>query len=162
MTVADEIPARRDNWAEAEFKGGAKSILTLRSGHVLVSDEPPGFAGGAGGDNAGPTPTGFLVAAFAADIPAMLNRIARELDMEIVSLRARVSIAWNPRGIAGEEGIEPTPFEAVSDIRLETQADASTVERMKVAYERRCPLHNLFRKAGCRMVEHWHIKPPGH
>ena len=39
----------------------------LRRGHVLVSDEPAGFAGGAGGENAGPTPTGFLVAAFAAE-----------------------------------------------------------------------------------------------
>ena len=93
-----EIPARRENWAEAEFKGGARSIDTLKSGHVLVADEPPGFAGGAGGENSGPTPTGFLVAAFAADIPAMLNRIARELGIEIVSLRARVQIAWNPRG----------------------------------------------------------------
>jgi len=28
---------------------------------------------------------------------------------------------------------------------------------MKAAYEKRCPLHNLFRKAGCRMVDNWHI-----
>src|SRR3954467_14440891 len=69
----DHIPERRENWAEAEFKGKAKSVITLRDGHVMISDEPPGFAGGFGGENAGPTPTGFLVAAFVADIPAMLN-----------------------------------------------------------------------------------------
>ena len=152
-----EIPARRENWAEAEFKGGARSIVTLKSGHVLVADEPPGFAGGAGGENSGPTPTGFLVAAFAADIPAMLNRIARELGIEIVSLRARVQIAWNPRGIAGVDGIEPVPFEAISDIWLDAPADHAAVARMQAAYERRCPLHNLFRKAGCRMVDNWHV-----
>jgi uncharacterized OsmC-like protein len=155
----DHIPERRENWAEAEFKGKAKSVITLRDGHVMISDEPPGFAGGFGGENAGPTPTGFLVAAFAADIPAMLNRIARELGFEIASLRARVQIAWNPRGIAGAEGIAPIPFEVVSEIRLKASADEATIEQMKAAYDRRCPLHNLFKKAGCRMVENWHVEP---
>jgi uncharacterized OsmC-like protein len=153
-----EIPERRENWAEAEFKGGAKSVVTLRSGHVLVADEPAGFAGGTGGDNTGPTPTGFLAAAFAADIPAMLNRIARELGIEILALRARVQIAWNPRAIAGAPGLDPVPFEAVSDITLDIAGDRSRVEKMKSAYHQRCPLHNLFRKAGCRMVDNWHVK----
>lgn len=151
-----DIPERRENWAEAEFISGARSVITLRSGHVLVADEPAGFAGGAGGDNVGPTPTGFLVAAFAADIPAMLNRIARELKVEIQSLRARVQIAWNPRAIAGiAPGVEPTPFEAISDIWI-ALSDSAALERMRSEYEKRCPLYNLFRKAGCTMVERWH------
>ena len=154
----DHIPERRENWAEAEFKGGAKSVITLRDGHVMIADEPPGFAGGFGGENAGPTPTGFLVAAFAADIPAMLNRIARELKFDIAALRARVQIAWNPRGIAGAAGIVPIPFEVVSDIWLKASADAATIEKMKSAYARRCPLHNLFSKAGCSMQDNWHVK----
>ena len=152
----ESIPERRENWALAEFKGGAKSIIALRSGHVLVADEPPGFAGGAGGENTGPTPTGFLVAAFAADIPAILNRIARELGFEIASLQAKVQIAWNPRAIAGAPGLDPVPFEALSDISIDANCDAATFEAMRRAYEQRCPLHNLFRKAGCRMVDRWH------
>src|SRR6188508_1677841 len=127
------IPERRENWAEAQLVGGAKSIITVKSGHVLVADESPGFAGGLGGENTGPTPTGFLVSALAADIPSMLNRLAREEGVEIKSLRARVQIAWNPRGIAGAEGIEPTPFEALSDIWLESSGDAATIERMRTA-----------------------------
>jgi hypothetical protein len=154
----DHVPERRENWAEAEFKGSAKSVITLRVGHVMIADEPPGFVGGFGGENAGPTPTGFLAAAFAADIPAMLNRIARELGFEIAALRARVKFAWNPRGIAGAEGIAPIPFEAVSDIWLTASADAATIERMKSAYARRRPLHNLFSKAGCRMQDNWHVE----
>lgn len=151
-----EIPDRRENWAEAAFQGGAKSIVTLRSGHVLVADEPPGFAGGTGGDNTGPTPTGLLVAAFAADVPAILNRIAREMGTEIRSLRARVQIAWNPRTIAGLEPGEPVPFEAVTDVWI--SVEERFLEPMKAAYEKRCPLYNLFRKAGCRMVERWHLQ----
>jgi uncharacterized OsmC-like protein len=157
----NDIPARRENWAEAEYKGGAKSVITLRSGHVLVADEPPGFAGGVGGENAGPTPTGFLVAAFAADAPVMLDRIARELGFQIVALRVRVQIAWNPRGIAGAEGIAPVPFEAISDVWLQATGDSAAIERMKAAYEQRCPLHNLFRLAGCRMVDNWRVEQHG-
>lgn len=125
---------------------------------MLVADEPAGFAGGTGGENTGPTPTGFLVAAFAADIAAVLNRIARELGIEIVFLRARVQIAWNPRAIAGAPGLDPVPFEAVSDISLDVTGDMAAVERMKQAYSQRCPLYNLFRKAGCRMVDNWHLR----
>ena len=153
----DHIPERRENWAEAEFKGGAKSVITVRSGHVLVADEPPGFAGGLGGENTGPTPTSFLVSALAADIPSMLGRLAREQKVEIVSLRARVQIAWNPRGIAGAQGIEPTPYEAVSDIWLEISGDRAAADRMREAYERRCPLYNIMKKSGCRMIDNWHV-----
>lgn len=153
----DDIPERRENWAEAEFKGGAKSVITLRSGHVVVADEPPGFPGGAGGQNAGPTPTGYLVAAFAADIPVILTRIARECDVDLDAIRVRVQIAWNPRGIAGAPGIAPIPFEAVSDIWIQTSANAAMLDRMKAAYAQRCPLHNLFKQAGCRMQDNWHV-----
>lgn len=156
----DDIPERRENWAEAEFKGGAKSVITLRSGHVLVADEPPGFAGGAGGQNAGPVPTGYLVAAFAADIPVILTRIARESDIRVDAIRVRVQITWNPRGIAGAAGIAPIPFEAVSDIWIQTPAEHALLERLKAAYEQRCPLHNLFKQAGCRMIDNWHVEQP--
>jgi len=157
--IASNIPARRENWAHAVWHGGAKSVVTLKSGHVMVADEPPGFAGGAGGENVGPTPTGFLVAALASDVPSMLGRIARELAIELTGVEARVEIAWNPRGIAGEPGIAPIPFEARSEIRVRTSAAPALVERMKTEYEARCPLYNLMRKAGCRMLDQWVILP---
>ncbi len=160
MTDNSDIPSRRENWATSEFQGGARSLITLKSGHVLIADEPPGFAGGTGGENTGPTPTGFLVAAFAADIPVVLQRIASAQGIALQSVRARVTIAWNPRVIAGLDDGEPTPFEAISDIEIRTDAAASAIERMKAAYLKRCPLYNLLRLSGCRMVENWNITAP--
>jgi uncharacterized OsmC-like protein len=159
VTGNAEIPARRENWASADFRGGASSVITLKSGHVLVSDEPPGFAGGAGGQNAGPTPTGFLVAAFAADIPVVLQRVARAENIDLQLVEARVTIAWNPRVIAGLEEGSPTPFEAVSDISIRTAATATEIDTLKAAYMKRCPLYNLLRQSGCRMVENWTVTP---
>jgi uncharacterized OsmC-like protein len=160
LADSNDIPSRRENWAVSEFQGGAKSRITLKSGHVLVADEPPGFAGGTGGQNTGPTPTGFLVAAFAADIPVVLHRVATAQGIELQSVQARVTIAWNPRVIAGLEDGTPTPFEAVSDIEIRTDAAADEIERLKAAYLKRCPLYNLLRLSGCRMVENWQIATP--
>jgi hypothetical protein len=36
----NHIPERRKNWAEAELKGKAKSVITPRGGHVMIADEP--------------------------------------------------------------------------------------------------------------------------
>ncbi len=158
-SAAREIPERRENWAEAVSQGGAKCVITTRSGHVLVSDEPPGFAGGTGGENVGPTPTGLLATAFAADIPVIVRRIARELAIELAGVRARVTIAWNPRGIAGTANISPAPYEAVSEIWLDTNASTAVLAQLQAAYEKRCPLRALFSNSGCRMVDRWHIEP---
>ena len=84
----EDYPEIRENWAEAVFEGRARCAVTIKSGHTLISDEAPGFAGGAGGTNAGPTPSGLLVAAFAADIPVMLARVHGEYPRTNRSARA--------------------------------------------------------------------------
>ena len=156
----DDYPATRENWAEAVFEGRAKCTITTKSGHTLVADEAPGFVGGAGGDNAGPTPSGLLAAAFAADIPVMLQRIANELEIVVSAMRTKVSIEFSPRGIAGFPGYEPRMLKATSDIWITTAADAETISELQTQYLRRCPLHALFKNSGCTMIEHWHIDTP--
>jgi uncharacterized OsmC-like protein len=154
----EEYPEFRENWAEAMFEGRARSTVTIKSGHTLISDEAPGFAGGAGGTNAGPTPSGLLVAAFAADIPVMLARIAKEIDLDIKAMRAKVSIEYSPRGIAGFPGYDPSMRKAVSDIYITTNGEPAKVEDLKAQYLCRCPLYTLFKNSGCAMIENWHIE----
>jgi len=153
----EDYPETRENWAEAVFLGRAQCSITTKSGHTLVSDEAPGFAGGAGGDNAGPTPSGLLVAAFAADIPVMLQRIAGEMAITISAMRAKVAIEYSPRGIAGFPGYTPRMLKAVSDIWITTSADEAAIAEMQAQYLRRCPLYALFANSGCEMIERWHI-----
>ena len=153
----ETIPERREAWAMADFEGRARCVITVKGGHTLITDEPADLAGGLGGDNAGPTPLGYLVAAFAADIPVVLERIAREMQMTISAMRAKTTIVYNPRGIRGLPGYEPTPHEAVSDIWLTTRADAEALAALQAQYEQRCPVYNILRKSGCRMIDNWHI-----
>jgi uncharacterized OsmC-like protein len=153
----EDYPEIRENWAEAVFEGRARCAVTVKSGHTLISDEAPGFAGGAGGSNAGPTPSGLLVAAFAADIPVMLQRIANEIDLEIKSMKAKVSIEYSPRGIAGLPGYHPGMLKAVSDIWIVSAGPDALIEELKSQYLRRCPLYALFKTSGCTMVDNWHV-----
>ena len=51
----------------------------------------------------------------------MLQRIANEIDLEIKSMRAKVSIEYSPRGIAGLPGYDPGMSKAVSDIWIVTE-----------------------------------------
>lgn len=154
----EDYPEIRENWAEAVFEGRARCTVTVKSGHTLISDEAPGFAGGAGGTNAGPTPSGLLAAAFAADIPVMLQRIANEIGLQIDAMRARVSIEYSPRGIAGFSGYTPSMLKAVSDIRVVTDGPEPLVEELKSQYLRRCPLYALFKSSGCTMVDNWNVE----
>jgi hypothetical protein len=45
----------------------------------------------------------------------------------------------------------------VSAVTLTTAAPDAEIAALKAAYERRCPLYNLLRKSGCRMVETWTV-----
>ena len=61
------------------------------------------------------------MAAFAADVPVMLARIANELDLTIAALRARVAIEFSPRGIAGFADTSRRRS-AVTDVWITTDA----------------------------------------
>ena len=73
-------------------------------------------------------------------------------------MRAKVSIEYSPRGIAGFPGYDPSMQKAVSDIYITTDGDPAKVEDLKAQYLRRCPLHALFKNSGCAMVENWRIE----
>jgi hypothetical protein len=79
------------------------------------------------------------------------------MQIEISTMRAKTTIVYNPRGIRGLPGYEPTPHEAVSDIWLTTSAGVEALDELKAQYERRCPVYNILRKSGCRMIDNWHI-----
>ncbi len=154
MTIRPkELPEKTDNWAEADFKGHAKSIVTVKSGHSLIVDEPKRL----GGTDAGPSPTGYLVASLAGCTAVILERVAKDAKLEIESLRVKSTIHYSPRGIAGQEGYEARPTEAVSEVWLKIGAGPQQVEDLKKQYFRRCPLYGLFQASGCKMTDIWHV-----
>lgn len=148
-----ELPEKTDNWAEADFQGHAKSVVTVKSGHSLIVDEPKRL----GGSDEGPSPTGYLVASLAGCTAVIVERVAKDMKLEIESMRVKSTIVYSPRGIAGQEGYPSHPTEAASEVWLRIDADAEQVEALKADYFRRCPIYNLFKGAGCKMEDTWHV-----
>jgi len=150
---AKELPETTENWAEADFKGHAKSVVTVKGGHTLVVDEPKRL----GGTDEGPSPTGYLVSSLAGCTAVILERCAKDAGLEIGSLKVKSTITYSPRGIAGQEGYRSNPSEATSEIWLQIEADPARVEKLKADYARRCPIYNLFQASGCKMTDIWHV-----
>ena len=148
-----ELPEKNDNWAEADFRGHAKSVVTLKSGHTVIVDEPQRL----GGSDEGPSPTGYLVTSLAGCTAVIVDRVARDMKLEIESLKVKSTIVYSPRGIAGQEGYPSQPTEAASEVWLRINADAGQVEALKADYFRCCPVYNLFKAAGCKMADTWHV-----
>lgn len=146
-----ELPEKTENWAEADFKGHAKSIVTVKGGHTMVVDEPKRL----GGSDEGPSPTGYLVTSLAGCTAVILERCAKEAKLDIGSLKVKSTIIYSPRGIAGEEGYDSNPSEAHSEIWLDIDADDAQMEALKADYFRRCPVYNLFKASGCTMRDTW-------
>ncbi len=148
-----ELPETTENWAEADFQGHAKSVVTVKGGHTMVVDEPRRL----GGSDEGPSPTGYLVTSLAGCTAVIIERCAKEAGLEIGALKVKSTIVYSPRGIAGQEGYHSNPSEAKSEIWLEIEASAEQVEALKAAYARRCPVYNLFQASGCTMTDVWRV-----
>jgi uncharacterized OsmC-like protein len=150
---AKELPEKTDNWAEADFKGHAKSVVTVKGGHTMIVDEPKRL----GGSDEGPSPTGYLVSSLAGCTAVILERVMKDSKFEVESLKVKSTIVYSPRGIAGQEGYHSNPSEAISEIWLKTNATADQMESVKSDYFRRCPVYNLFKASGCQMTDNWHV-----
>ena len=100
-----ELPEITSNWAEADWKGHQKSIVTTKSGHTVIVDEPKAL----GGSDEGPSPTGYLFASLAGCTTVIVERVANDLGIQIDGMKVRAEGFYSPRGIAGQDGYESAP-----------------------------------------------------
>lgn len=149
-----DLPETTTNWAEADWQGHQKSIVRTKSGHTVIVDEPRSM----GGTDEGPSPMGYLFAAFAGCTAVILERVASNLGVPIAAMKVRAGGVYSPRGIAGHEGYESAPSEVTSEIILKTSASEAQIEQLKKEYFKRCPVFNLFRKSGAKMSDRWVIE----
>ena len=149
-----ELPEITSNWAEADWKGHQKSVVTTKSGHTVIVDEPRAL----GGSDEGPSPMGYLFTSLAGCTSVIIERVAKDLGIQIDSMKVRAEGFYSPRAIAGEEGYESGPTEVRSDITLKTSASDEEIENLKKEYFKRCPVFNLFRKSNAKMIDNWVIE----
>jgi uncharacterized OsmC-like protein len=149
-----ELPETITNWAEADWQGHQKSIVNTKSGHTVIVDEPVAL----GGTDEGTSPMGYLFAASAGCTAVIVERVANGMDIKIDAMTIKAEGVYSPRGIAGQEGYESAPSQITTTVTMKTAASDEQIEAMKKEYVRRCPVYNLFRKSGAKIIENWVIE----
>lgn len=123
---------------------GMKTELVSASGHNIVVDEPPSL----GGDNSGPNPMEYLLAAFSGCVTVMVSIIAKELELEQHGVRwTRLEGGLDLRGLAGEQGAKPYLQTLHGEIQVITP-EAQDSEKFRSLQEKvgsRCPVLTMFR-----------------
>lgn len=125
-----------------KIEGNAKSATQLNVNarkFSLVVDEPPVF----GGTDNGANPVEYLLAAYAGCINVVAHLTARELGIEVKSMKIEISGDLNPAKFAGEPDAERAGFKNI-DVEFNPESDASpelTQKWIKVIKER-CPVND--------------------
>ena len=120
----------------AESKTATRLDVSARE-FALVIDEPQKL----GGDNAGPNPLEYELAALAGCINVTGHLVAREMGITIENLTMTISGSLNPARFMGRGEEERAGFKEITvDLKLTSPADGATLEKWRRAVEDRCPV----------------------
>lgn len=128
--------------ADMKFRVRAKSETPTKTvvkarGFELIIDEPEELGGG----NEGANPVEFLLAAYCGCINVMSHVIAKEMDIELRSVKINMAGELNPERLFGTSFEERAGYKGI-EVTIEPDCDASKDELAKwlEAIEDRCPV----------------------
>ena len=123
--------------------------------HRFATDTVPPF----GGQDSQPSPLSLTLGALTGCNQITAQIVAKELGVALGRFTFDVVGDFDPSVMAGgAEG--DANFDAVRvSATIETDADASTFERLKAETERRCPVTQLFVRSGLEFSAEWTAAP---
>jgi putative redox protein len=140
---------------EGRCASHSRTDVSVRDRTVVI-DEPAER----GGTNQGLTPTETMMAALIGCTNVITHKVAARNNVAIKSMNVRLEAQFDRRGVMLQEELD-VPFpSATLYIDLETDADASTVEKVKRELAMFCPVSKVFRAAGVDLKEVWNVSRP--
>ncbi|KPV44327.1 OsmC family protein [Alicyclobacillus ferrooxydans] len=135
-------------------KGTGKRTDVTTKGHSFTIDEPTSM----GGTNVGASPLEYLLGALAGCEEVIAQGVAKKLDFELHGIEFDVEGVLDPRGLAGEPGIQPY-FQKVTTIaRVQTCETPERILQLREAVEKQCPVFTLIEAAGVEIESRWEKK----
>ena len=120
----------------AQSESATKTVIKACKFQFVV-DEPAEL----GGTNEGPNPVEYILGAFAGCLSVMAHLIAKEMNIELRSLKLDISGLLNPARLFGKSFDERAGFKEISVvIKADTDADEATLQKWIEAIEDRCPV----------------------
>jgi uncharacterized OsmC-like protein len=105
----------------------------------LVVDEPEML----GGEDSAANPVEYLLAGYAGCLNVVFGIVAKELNIEIKSLKINIDGDINPERFLGVSDEERAGFKALNvDVHLETNSDKATEAILIQLVKDRCPVND--------------------
>ncbi|NCC47972.1 MAG: OsmC family peroxiredoxin [Clostridia bacterium] len=122
--------------AQAHSENPTKTVVRT-NGFTVIVDEPKNQ----GGTNEGPTPVDYVLAALAGCLNVVSHVVAKELDMNLNGVKIDLEGDLNPAKFMGMSDAERAGYQSIRvTLRPDTDADAATKEKWRLAVESRCPV----------------------
>ena len=122
--------------AQAHSENPTKTVVRS-NGFTVIVDEPKNQ----GGTNEGPTPVDYVLAALAGCLNVVSHVVAKELDMNLNGVKIDLEGDLNPAKFMGMSDAERAGYQSIRvTLRPDTDADAATKEKWRLAVESRCPV----------------------
>ena len=122
--------------AQAHSENPTKTVVRT-NGFTVIVDEPKNQ----GGTNEGPTPVDYVLAALAGCLNVVSHVVAKELDMNLNGVKIDLEGDLNPAKFMGMSDAERAGYQSIRvTMRPDTDADAATNEKWRLAVESRCPV----------------------
>jgi uncharacterized OsmC-like protein len=103
----------------------------------LVVDEPPAL----GGEDQGANPVEYILAGFAGCLNVMAHLIAGEMGVELRRLEVEASGELDTDRLLGKSKSVRAGFQEIRvTLKVDSDADAATLERWLAAVKDRCPV----------------------
>ncbi|WP_372753562.1 OsmC family protein [Labilibaculum sp.] len=125
----------------AHSENATKTVVKAR-GFELIIDEPADL----GGTNEGANPVEYVLAAFCGCINVMAHVIAREMSIELRSVKIKMAGNLNPNRLMGTSFDDRAGYKGI-EVSIQPDCDASTEQLSKwlEAIEDRCPVSDNLR-----------------
>jgi uncharacterized OsmC-like protein len=122
----------------------------------MVTDEPSAD----GGTGSALNPLETVLGATCGSIGATFARVARETGVSYDGINFEASYAADPRGPAGEPGVQPYFETVMIQAQIRAARPESGLADVARVTERRCPVRNLIAAAGVRVELRWSAVSP--
>lgn len=130
---------------------GVQTSVQVRNLSPVLIDEPRQM----GGEDAGPNPMEYVLAAFSGCLTVMITQVTHEMGFQLGDLQTTITGTLDPRGMMGTPGVRREFQQVIADVQLQTEEPKERVQQLREQVEARCPVHNLLKDAGVVLSGEW-------
>ena len=151
--TTDPTPRLAEFAATGRSTGSLSTAVNARTFDFVVA-EPPSF----GGTDEGANPIEYLLGSLNGCVTVVIETVAAELGITVLSVRTSASGTLDLRGFAGTADVSPHFQQLTLRLELTTPATQAEVAELKEQVLRRCPVYNLIKDAGVDIREEWTVR----